>query len=414
MRTLYLECRMGASGDMLMGALSELVDQEEFVRRMNALGLPGVSVEAVPAERCGIHGTHMRVLVHGHEELEAHHHGDGPTSHDHPHDGHHAHHHLQDVRAIIGGLDVPASVRDNASQVYALIAQAEAQAHHAPVDQVHFHEVGALDAVADVVGCCLLMDMVGAGRVVASPVALGGGTVTCAHGVLPVPAPATAEILKGVPTYAGPVEAELCTPTGAALLRHFATAFGPQPLMRVNGVGYGMGSRDFAQANCLRAFLGESDDQPAASPAAPDDLTDEVVELTCALDDETGEDVAFACSALMAAGALDAYATTALMKKGRPGVEVTCLCRPEDRDRLLGLMFSHLTTLGIRESRLLRHVQEREETTLSTSLGPVRLKRSWGHGAQREKLEHDDLARIAEERGLSVDEVRRQVEAERR
>lgn len=422
MKTLYLECRMGASGDMLMGALSELIDQREFVRRMNGLGLPGVQVEATAAARCGIHGTHMRVTVHGHEELEDEHIHEHDHHHEHHHDDaydhhhHHEHRHLHDVRAIIDGLDVSAAVKKNAGEVYALIAEAEGRAHRASVDEVHFHEVGALDAVADVVGCCLLMEMVGADRVVASPVAVGGGTVSCAHGILPVPAPATAALLEGIPSYAGPVESELCTPTGAALLRHFASSFGPQPLMRVEAVGYGLGSKDFPQANCLRAFLGGAEQSvgtAAGVAAAAQDPDDQVVELSCNLDDQTGEDVAYACQVLRAAGAVDVWATPLLMKKDRPGTMVTCLCRPADRDTMVDLMFAHLTTIGIREARLRRHVLAREVVTVETSLGPVRVKRSWGHGVEREKLEHDDLARVAREQGLTLEEVRRRVESER-
>lgn len=403
MRTLYLECRMGASGDMLMGALSELVDRDEFVRQMNALGLPGVHVEAAPAERCGIHGTHMCVTVHGHEELENTHGHEHEYGHNHAH--HHEHRHLHNVRSIIKNLDLSDAVKTDAGEVYALIAEAEAQVHHAPVDEVHFHEVGALDAVADVVGCCLLMEMVGADQVVASPIAVGGGTVSCAHGILPVPAPATAHLLEGVPSYAGPVDSELCTPTGAALLRHFASSFGPQPLMRVEKVGYGLGSKDFPQANCLRAFLGEME-APALDPV------DEVVELSCNLDDQTPEDVAFACQVLRDAGAVDVWTTPIQMKKGRPGTMVSCLCRPEDRDAMVNLMFAHLTTIGIREARLRRHVLSREVTTLSTSLGPVCVKRSQGYGVVREKPEYEDLARIAWEQGLPLSEVRRRVESE--
>jgi len=250
MKTLYLDCSMGASGDMLLGALLELhPDPSGFLARLGALGIPGVTVSARPDEKRGVLGTHAEVRVHGEEEEHAHAHGE-----------HHHHHHTQlaDITGLLGRLPLPEAARADALAVYGLLAGAEAKAHDRPVELVHFHEVGELDAVADIAGACLLLAELAPEKILASPVAVGGGTVLCAHGELPVPAPATAALLEGVPTVADTERGELCTPTGAALLRHFVTAFGPKPPMTDERAGVGTGTRDFERPNCLRAYLGEA------------------------------------------------------------------------------------------------------------------------------------------------------------
>ena len=420
MKTLYLECGMGAAGDMLMGALLELIpDRQAFLDRMNALGLPGVSVAAESAVKCGITGTHMKVTVDGIEEESHDHHGhDDGHHHEHDHhehgegdhhehdrhehgDGHHhGHHHssLNDIRALLDGLDIPENVRSDAKAVYDLIADAESRAHGRPVTEIHFHEVGTMDAVADVTGVCLLMDMVGAERVVASPVHVGSGYVRCMHGVLPVPAPATALILQGVPTYGGQVEGELCTPTGAALLRHFAGSFGDRPLMAVDAIGYGMGKKDFKRANCVRAFLGESTGQREA-----------ITRLECNLDDMNGEETGFAMEQLFKAGARDVYTQPIGMKKTRPGIVLSVICLPEDADRLAGVMMKYTTTLGIRRQDMSRYVLDRGTASVDTPLGPVRVKLASGMGVARRKAEYDDLAALAEANGLTLEDVRQLV-----
>lgn len=393
MKTLYLECGMGAAGDMLMAALWELLppaEQAEFLSAMNGLGLPGVRVTAESAQKCGIRGTHMLVTVDGHEEEE--------LLPGHGHAAHHGHHHtgLQEIRQRIAALPVPQTVRKNAQTVYDRLAEAESAAHGCPVEQIHFHEVGTADAVADIVGVCWLLDRLAPSRVEASPVQVGGGTVQCAHGVLPVPAPATAWLLRGVPSCGGAAQSELCTPTGAALLTHFAEAFGPQPLMTVERIGCGLGRRDFAQANCLRAFWGEGQEEPG----------DTVWELRCNLDDMTPESVAFAAEELLAGGALDVFTTAIGMKKGRPGVLLTCLCRPDDRQAMLTLLFRHTTTLGVRQTLCPRAVLRRSERVAETACGPVRVKTAEGWGVHREKAEYDDLARLARQEGLPLEAVR--------
>ncbi len=420
MRTLYLDCSMGAAGDMLTAALLELVDDREgFVKRLNALGIPGVVFEAEQAVKCGITGTHMRVTVNGeeeesldhlHEHTHDHEHEDGHVhsherEHQHNHDHDHPHHHsgMHDIEHIVRGhMALPQKVQDDVMAVYALIAEAESHAHGAPVEQIHFHEVGTLDAVADITAVCLLMNELAPDEVVVSPVHVGSGQVHCAHGILPVPAPATAYILRDAPIYGGEIRGELCTPTGAALLQHFASRYGSMPAMKVRCIGYGMGKKDFEAANCVRAMLGESAE-----------TDDEVCELSCNVDDMTGESVGYAMERLFEAGALDVYTVPIGMKKSRPGMLIRVMCRRSGREKILQTIFRHTTTIGVRESTLRRYVLDRRVETLETAYGPVRCKISEGYGAERRKYEHDDLARIAHERGCSLDEVRGMLEKQK-
>ena len=424
MRTIYLDCGMGAAGDMLMAALLELCPEkkEEFLGKMNGLGLPGVKVEAEPAVKCGITGTHMNVTVFGEEEEseDVHDHGhahthsheacesiaaDGLHSHLHSHDGHgHSHHHhhhstMAGIASIIDGLDIPAPVKEDMKAVYALIAEAESHAHGMPVDQIHFHEVGTMDAVADIAGVCLLFHELGADQIIASPVHVGSGHVHCAHGILPVPAPATAHILQGIPVYSTQVQGELCTPTGAALLKHFVKEFREMPVMTTSKIGYGMGKKDFERANCVRAFLGDTAE-----------TGDEIAELSCNLDDMTAEAIGFAEEALFEAGALEVYTIPVGMKKSRPGILLTCMCRREDEEKMVELLFRHTTTLGVREHISRRFTLKRREETVETAYGPVRKKISQGHGVTRAKLEYEDLAAIAKKTGRPLEEIRKEIE----
>ena len=398
MKTLYLECGMGAAGDMLMAALLELIPEKQaFIEKMNALNLPGVRVEAQKADKCGITGTHIKVTVNGEEEESV----DAHDHHEHHHDHEHDHHHhasVADIEGIIDSLDVSDQVKSHARAVYALIAEAESQVHGHPVSEIHFHEVGTMDAVADVVGVCLLMETIGAEKVVASPVHVGAGHVHCMHGILPVPAPATALILSGVPTYGGQVQGELCTPTGAALLKHFVSHFGDRPVMVTEVIGYGMGKKDFEQANCLRAFLGECEG-----------AMEQITRLECNLDDMTGEDIGFAMEQLFKAGARDVYTQPIGMKKSRPGELLSVICLPEDAGKLAAVMMKHTTTLGIRRQDMSRYVLDRRIETVETSYGPVRVKTTSGMGVQRRKAEYEDLATLAELNQVSLETIRKEL-----
>ena len=391
MTTLYLDCSMGAAGDMLAAALLELLpDPQDFIDRMNGLSIPGVTITAEKSVKCGITGTHFRVEVGGVEEGEHHHH------HDHDHVHGHTHSSMDEIRSIVYALPLPTMVKLDVMSVYEQIAAAESAVHGVPVTSIHFHEVGAMDAVADITAVCWLMHLLEPDRVVASPVCVGSGTVRCAHGILSVPAPATARILTGIPTYAGKLEGELCTPTGAALLQHFVTEFAPQPMMAVEKIGYGMGKKDFPQANCLRALLGSEADAKSVPTVA---------ELKCNLDDMTGEAIGYAMETLLSQGALDVFTTPITMKKSRPGVLLTVLCREEDAQRMTALLLHHTTTLGVRQSLCSRTTLQRREETVQTPYGPVRRKVSQGFGIRRVKYEYDDLAAIAQAQDLSLAEV---------
>jgi uncharacterized protein (TIGR00299 family) protein len=414
MKTLYLETNMGAAGDMLLAALYELLPEREAVlAELNALPLPGVEFIAERAEKHGIVGTHMRVRIKGEEEesLEvppaqpqkerALKFGTRPRARREPASGQaqpHSHSHglggMAEIRALIEGLPIPAGVKADALAVYGLIAEAESAAHGREIEQVHFHEVGTLDAVADVVGVCLLFAKIGTEKVVCSPVNVGFGAVRTAHGVLPVPAPATAHILRGVPSYADAVRGELCTPTGAALIKHFAQGFGSMPLMAAEAIGYGMGTKDFERANCVRAFLGQSQ---------AGDKT--VVEIECNIDDMTGEALGFAQGVLLEEGALDVSFTAIQMKKNRPGVKLSLLCRQGEEERFAALLLRHTSTRGLRWQTLTRAVMDFEESVVETQLGTLREKRSFGYGNEKRKIEFDDLAALARKTGLSLYEL---------
>ena len=420
MKTLYLDCGMGAAGDMLSAALLELHPKpEQFIERLNRLGIPKVEFQAETAVKCGITGTHMTVKVDGMEEVSAdhheeahhyehtheehgheHHHGEHGHEEGHSHEEHHhEHHNMQSITAIVENLDIPEAVKKDILAVYELIAQAESHVHGRPVDEIHFHEVGSMDAVADVTAVCLLMHELEPERVVASPVHVGSGHVHCAHGILPVPAPATAWILRDIPTYGGKVRGELCTPTGAALLKYFVQEFGSQPPMRVEEIGYGCGQKEFEMANCVRAMFGETADNQ-----------DHIVELRCNLDDMTPEAVGFAMEELFAAGALDVYTTAVGMKKNRPGILLTCMCKEKQREEMIRLLFLHTTTLGVRESVCNRYTLKRTMKTETTVYGNVRIKEVSGWGIKRQKAEYEDLARIAREQKMSIAQVRACVE----
>lgn len=392
MRLLYIDCGMGAAGDMLTAALLELLpNPDEFIEELNSLGIPKVKYVKENSVKCGIRGTHIRVLVDGVEEGEHHHEHD--HSHNHTHE--HSHNGLHEIEHIVcGHLNLPQKVKDDVMAVYELIAEAESKAHGVPVSEIHFHEVGTMDAIADVVAVCLLIDRLNAEKIIASPIHVGSGKVKCAHGILPVPAPATAHILKDVPIYSGAVKGELCTPTGAALLKHFVNEFGNLPAMKTTAIGYGMGTKDFETANCVRVMLGESEDK-----------SDEICELNCNVDDMTGEAVGFAMDRLFEAGALDVYTTAIGMKKSRPGILIHTMCREKDKEVIIKTIFKHTTTLGIRENKLQRYVLEREVQNIETDYGNIRCKISKGYRVTRKKYEYEDLTRVAKETGKSINEL---------
>ena len=416
MRTLYLECSMGAAGDMLMSALYELLDDKAaFIKKMNSLGLENVKLNALKTKTCGIAGTHINVFIDGEEEHSHDHHDNKEEhdhihsdEHDHIHHGHvhlqeHEHHHheehshcsLRDVREIIKELPLPNTVINNAAEVYEKLASAEAKVHGAQVNMVHFHEVGALDAIADIVGVCYAMHIINPDKIIASPVRTGFGQVNCAHGVIPVPAPATAQLLMGIPCYAGDIRGEMCTPTGAALLRHFAQKFGEQPIMEIKAIGYGVGKKDFGSANCVRAFLGNTEEK----------LGDEVYEIACNIDDMTAEALAYAMERIMESGALDASVVPATMKKGRAGHILLVIAKVGTEQDIAMTIIRETSTNGVRMKLCRRMILATEISTVETKYGPIRVKTADGYGVHRVKPEYDDLSSIARETSLPLSDI---------
>lgn len=417
MKTLYLDCSMGAAGDMLTAALLELFpNAEEQVEKLNGLGIEGVVFERQDSIKCGIKGTHMSVKINGEEEGEhfhsheyehhehEHHEHDHHEHHEHEHHHEHSHGHshvhrsMRDIKEIVNNIKISEKVKRDVMEVYGYIAEAESVAHNVDVSEIHFHEVGTMDAIADITAVCFLIDELGVEKIVASPINVGSGHVHCAHGVLPVPAPATAYILKDIPMYGSEIKAELCTPTGAALLKHFSSAFEDMPQLKINKIGYGMGKKDFERINCVRSFLGETKD-----------VEETVYELSCNVDDMSAEEISFAMDRFFDGGANEVYTIPVGMKKSRPGTLIRVMCNEKEKEGLIELIFKHTTTIGIRESVTKRYILNREIEEIETPLGKIRCKKSCGYGVSREKFEYDDLSRVAKENNLSIFGVREQI-----
>ena len=406
MRFLYIDAAAGAAGDMLTAALLGLMDNEETALKMlNDVGFTGVEWKLGKVKRAGIEANHVKVLVHGTEEGHEHHaHHEEDDCHEH-HPYHHHHTTLAEVHEIIDGLKLTDTVKNNAKAVYDLIAEAESKAHGVAVGEVHFHEVGMLDAIADVVAVCLLMEELSVDKVVVSPVNVGFGKVKCAHGIMSVPAPATANLLTGIPVYPGETESEMCTPTGAALLKYFGTYFGKMPNMTLHKTAYGAGNKDFEGfANVVTVHFGDG--------LGHGETDTEVIELSANVDDMTGEEAAFAIEKLMEAGALDVSVENILMKKGRPGMFFRVICNEAMREFMAEQIFKYTTTIGIRETLCSRMILEREIKEYNTVLGKVRAKRVTGFGTEREKIEFDDLKALANEHDMSLKEIKEIIGAE--
>ena len=374
---------MGAAGDMLCASLLELLENGDvFLKKLNKIFAPDIVFERENVSKSGICGTHLHIIINGEEEGEEHHHHNTPL----------------DIKNIIEGFGISEKVKSQALSVYDIIAKAESEVHGVPVSNIHFHEVGALDAVADITAFCLLLDELGAEKICVSPINLGKGGVKCAHGILPVPAPATAKIIEGMSVFSDEISGELCTPTGAALLKAFAKTVSSMPAMKVQKIGYGFGKKNFERPNCVRAFLGESEEK-----------SEVIFELTCNIDDMTGEEIAFATKKLLESGARDVYTLPIGMKKSRPGVQINVLCDDTKKAELLHLIFKHTSTLGVRESVFSRHALQREFETVSTPYGDVKIKKSSGFSVTKSKAEYEDLARLADENNTSVKEIKESI-----
>lgn len=405
MKTIYLECNMGAAGDMLMSALYEICEQKDwFLYKMNEVFAPfEVSLTAASAVKCGIRGTQIQVLVpdiekgsSSSEELTELHVKNESQEHNHRTD-------YPSILAQIQSLPLAEEVKSDATAIYQLLGEATAKVHGSTTDQLDLQELGTLDVLADVVGCALLIHLLAPEQILASPIHLGNGFVKCADGVLSVPVPTTAELLKGIPSYSGSVTGELCTPIGAAILKYYVTKFFPMPALTTTAIGYGMGKKDFEIANCIRAFLGDTtsylNDSEEDDEFAYDDL---ILSISCNIDDMTGEALGLATEILMAAGALDVYTIPVQMKKNRPGILLTCICEPEDREKFTGLFFLHTSTRGVRYQTFERAKLDSTFETRSTSYGDIRIKRSSGYGIHKEKPEFEDLKSVVLKNGCSM------------
>lgn len=378
MRCGYFDCFGGVAGDMVLAALVDAGLPVDVLRDLVVrLKLPEVTVAAERVRRGALAATLVTVHI-------------GPAAR-------RGHRHLPDILGIIAGAGLSPPAADRAGRTFRRLAEAEAAVHGIPVEKVHFHEVGAADAIVDIVGACVGLETLGIDRLLCSPLPVGSGTVRCEHGVLPVPAPATLELLRGVPLADCDAAGEMTTPTGAALMTTLAAEVGPLPAMRVDAIGYGAGTRDTPERpNVLRLIVG-------TLAAAGQADTDSVVVLEANLDDATGQTVAYAVARLLEAGALDAYSVPITMKKGRPGLLLTVLARPADAADLEAILFAETTTLGVRRYVCQRHCLAREHVTVTTAFGPIRVK----IGRQRGRVvrawpEYDDCAAAARAAGQSL------------
>jgi uncharacterized protein (TIGR00299 family) protein len=386
MRIAYLDCASGISGDMTLGALVDAgADLVSIQAGIDSLGLPDCRLVASEVKKRGFRATQIKV----------------------EHQPEHKHRHLHHITAMIDGSALTARQIESAKRIFRKLAEAEAKVHGSTIEKVHFHEVGAVDSIADIVGVAIGFDLLGVERIVCSPVPTGHGFIEIAHGRCAIPAPATGELLRGVPIAALDVEGELTTPTGAAIVAALASEFGPLPDMSVEKIGYGAGEKDFPQANLLRVFVGEGSAKPQAGGNAP--MTEAIVVLETSIDNAAGELVGHAVERLWAAGALDVSLTAIQMKKGRPGVLLSLQCRPADADRLENVLFAELPTLGVRRSTLLRTALARRPHEIATRWGRLAGKIAFlPDGTQRFTPEYEACRQIAEANGVALTDVLRE------
>jgi len=396
-RVLYFDCFSGISGDMVLGALLDAgLPLDELTRALGSLAVSGYEVRADRVLRAGISATKLVVVERPSTAGAGHTHG--------AHNGHHhPHRSLPEIFSLIDTSALSVAGRERAKMLFGRLAEAEAAVHQMPVEQVHLHEVGALDSIIDIVGAVFAMEWVGADRVVCSPLNVGGGTVQSAHGVLPVPAPATVRLLGNAPIYGGPVQNELVTPTGALLATEYAGAFGPIPAMTIERTGYGAGERDNPRAaNVLRIFIGRE----AVGRETDRMGAERVVVIECEIDDMNPQIYGTLMGQLYAAGALEVFYVPVQMKKNRPGTLLTIVATPEGRAALADVVFRETTTIGLRYAERERECLRREMVPVETPLGPIRFKLAWRDGRIINAVpEFDDCAKLAADRQLPIKDV---------
>jgi uncharacterized protein (TIGR00299 family) protein len=380
MKLAYFDCFSGISGDMTLGALLDAgCDIEQLRAELLGLQVPGWELSAEKVWKNGMAATHARVKTEDQQK----------------------HRSLSTILQILRDSKLASSVRDRASAIFQKLGEAEARVHHAPLEKIHFHEVGAVDAIVDIVGACIGFHALGIEKFVCSPLNVGGGTAKMAHGVLPVPAPATANLLQGKPTYSNGVQRELVTPTGAAIVATLCDSFGPQPPMTVSAIGYGAGAADLeGQPNVLRLMVGE-----AAEKTVPG-YDQEITVIEANLDDMNPQIYGYFQEKALAAGAVDVFTTPVQMKKNRPGTLLTVLCQPADAQALMLLIFAETTTFGVRTYSAQRRVLPREFVKVTTSFGEVRVKLSRVNGRiLHVSPEYDDCRKLAEEKNVPLQRV---------
>ena len=404
MRVAYFDCPSGAAGDMIMGALVDAGVPFEALRdELAKLRLPGWSLERREVMKGVFRATKIDVHVHDHDHA-----GDAAGhSHAHGHDRHeHPDRNLRAILDLIAASDLPATVKANASRIFTRLGEAEARVHGTTVDHVHFHDVGAVDAIVDVTGACVGLHLLGVDQVHCSALPLGGGFVTGAHGRIPIPAPGTAELLKGFPVVDTGVRRELVTPTGAAILTTLARAAGAMPAMTVEAVGYGAGNMELDAPNVIRLFLGR---------AASSGGRETIMQVETTVDDMSPQLWEVVIERLFETGALDVYLTPVTMKKSRPGTVLTALCAPDRVTELSRVLFEESPTIGVRWTAYQRERLDREMVTLPTTYGAIPFKVSRLDGrVVTVTPEFDEVRRIARAKGLPVREVLDQARAEGR
>jgi hypothetical protein len=383
----YFDCISGISGDMTLGALVDLgADVAVIESAVRSMGLPDLTIRSETVKKRGFRAISVHI--------------------EHPPE--HAHRHLHHITEMIDrATEVTPAAKETAHRIFQKVAEAEAKVHGSTLEKVHFHEVGAIDSIADIVGTAVAMDSLGIETISSSPIPTGTGEITIAHGRVSIPAPATAELLRGIPIAGSDIQAELTTPTGAAILKACATSFGPLPSMTMKAVGYGAGSMDLeAQANVLRVILGESEDAPVSRASQIE--SDRVVILESNIDDSTPEQLADCATRLMSAGALDVSQTPCTMKKGRSGVILTAMTTSNRATLLETIIFEHSTAIGIRRYHADRHKLRRKATVVDTEYGPVRGKViELPSGKLRFTIEDDDATNIATSNQTTATEIRR-------
>jgi len=423
MRIAYLDGFSGISGDMFLGALVDAgVPFELLQQTVEGLHI-GATLEMSRVDRNGISATKIDVVVNGQKDMPreefwtaeteepGHAHHEDSNSHDHEvgvKPRHSQGRPLAEILRIIAGAPISEPAKRTASAIFAALGEAEAKVHNVDVEEVHFHEVGAADAIVDIVCSAVGAEALQVERILASPLNVGGGTVKCAHGVMPVPAPATLELLKGVPIYSGEIQKELVTPTGAAIVRTLAAGFGPIPVMTTERIGYGAGTRDFAHhSNVLRLVIGESIEAGLSHTRSGEFAsTEEIAVLEANLDDLNPQIIGYTAERLMAEGALDVFTTAVQMKKGRPGTLVTVLCKREDESKLRDILFRESSTLGVRSRREQRHVLARRHESVNTPWGEVRIKIGRVNGSDSQAApEYEDCRHIAAEQNVPLKTV---------